>query len=222
MKTSATAIAAVAVLLAGAAGAQCLGDADFNGLVGVNEAIIVVNNLLNGCPGGPDGCPYTFTDNIAASGTLCAFSGSVSGGTCHVDGLQSFLDGDGSVVVLVFKTDPIFGLIAQPLPGPRGAHEATLVGWSAGNFSDRQPLSGTMTLAIDGRSLSVNPATSPFTIEGCEFGLYTPAYDGLINRVGPSAAAAAAAEDWSAAAAAILRQMRPTRPNLNFIRQHPR
>lgn len=196
--------AAIALLAASAATAQCVGDTNGNGTVEVNEAVLVVNNLLNGCPGGALGCPYTFQDDVIGAPSVCAFKGTESGGTCRVDDLRSFLVSDGSTVVLILETDPPVGLAAEPLVGRRGAHEASLTGWYTDPITDFHPVSGTMTLAGDGRSMRIDPTTEPISIEGCGFGLYTPAYDGQVNRAAASAAAPM------------------SKPLPNFIRVHPR
>jgi len=190
----AVATAAIALLAAGAAGAQCVGDANGNGTVEVNEAVLVVNNLLNGCPGGSMGCPYTFHDDVIGAPRLCAFNGTQSGAACRVDDLRSFLISDGSTVVLILDTDPLVGLAAEPLPGHRGAHEASLTGWYTDPVTDFHPISGTMTLAGDGRSMRIDPTMEPISIEGCGFGLYTPTYDGQVSRAAATSAAAPMSE----------------------------
>jgi hypothetical protein len=59
------------------------------------------------------------------------------------------------------------------------ATSAVLTEWATQqDFSDAQPVSGTMALSGDGR-LVITPTEPPFSIDGCNFELYSGAFTAL-------------------------------------------
>jgi hypothetical protein len=59
------------------------------------------------------------------------------------------------------------------------ATTATLTDWATTqDFSDAQPLSGTLTLSGDGHLL-ITPTEPPFSIESCNFDMYNGAFNGV-------------------------------------------
>ena len=84
-------VVAAAVLFAHTASAQCVGDANGDGQVTVNEAVQVVNNLLNGCTAQPTACPINFGDNNTMEGTPdCFYTGRWNQSCVHSIGRSRF------------------------------------------------------------------------------------------------------------------------------------
>src|SRR5262245_47934323 len=103
-------VVAAAVLFAHTASAQCVGDANSDGHVTVNEAVQVVNNLLNGCTAQPTACPINFGDNNTMEGTPDCFYTGRWNQSCGGADLQARWISDGDIVVVQFLgfDPPIF------------------------------------------------------------------------------------------------------------------
>ena len=195
-------ITAVNALLNGCAVFPCPGDLNGDDLVTVDEIVKAVNAALGGCDvtqtptptGTPiatgavtpsptatvDRCPYTFQDNTLSLGVSCGYTGPFSNNvTCSTD-LSALLLGDGSLVAVSVGSDPIitFGAVAS------SGTDATLIGYFVGTALTPQPLSGTMQLTDDGKTLVIAPATVPsFNIggDGCTFDRYTGTFSGTFS-----------------------------------------
>jgi hypothetical protein len=174
-----------------AAVAQCLGDANGDGMVVISEIIQVVNNSLNGCSAptptvGPDACPIDFSSDNTAQGTPdCFYQGSWNQ-SCGAANLQADWISDGQFVVVEFLGfDPplFYGAMAQ------SSSSASLIGWfRMSDASDLTDAPGTLTLGPSGQSLALVPDSVPFQIEGCDFAAYNGA---LIEAVVPTPQTAA-------------------------------
>ena len=82
---------------------------------------------------------------------------------------------DGQNVVAAITSDPVAFFRGEVSSGTT----ATLTDWATQqDFSDAQPLSGSMTLTGDGRLL-IAPTDPPFSIELCNFDLYNGTFNGV-------------------------------------------
>jgi len=168
---------AASLFLAHAAGAQCVGDANGDGQVTVNEAVQVVNNLLNGCGGQQPTCPIDFSDNNTQEGTPDCFYMGRWNETCGGADLQARWISDGDIVVVQFIgfDPPLFygASVTNPTSG-------SLIGWfRTQDASDLTDSAGSMTLGESGRSLVIGPNAVPFQLETCDF----VHYDGSLTEV---------------------------------------
>lgn len=115
----------------------------------------------------PGQCPYTFATNFP-NGTSCGFSGTFNTSlSCPTD-VAALLLSNGSLVVAGISSTPVitFGaVVGSPTA-------ATLIAYFVGDDLTPQPISGTMELQDGGRSLVIDPDTSPFDIGGCSFDRY--------------------------------------------------
>jgi len=206
---------AVLLFLAQPAGAQCLGDFNTNGSVEINEIIVSVNNLLNGCEGGgtptptpPDGeCPIDFSDDNTSVGTPdCYYTGRWNQ-SCGMDDLETRWVSDGEFVVVELIGFPGEGLfygasVKSPTSGD-------LIGWFTKlDASDLISAPGALTLGASGSSLVVAPTGVPFQIDSCDFARYEGA---LTDVVQPSAARPAVRLQVAPAALQRLRAARDAR-----------
>jgi hypothetical protein len=175
---------AIAGLLAGTAAAQCCGDCDGNGVVGINELITAVNKSLGGCsdatptevptatPTPSNRCPFTFDDR----GNLCSFRGRFNQG-CGEE-LVSTLTSDGAQLIIQIDTNLSFPptvLFAAVVDSPTSAH---LTAWSSDSFQTTRVTSGQVELAASGEQLVIFPDDPPFMIQSCNFVRYAGAYIG--------------------------------------------
>ena len=200
------------MFLAQVAGAQCVGDANGDGQVVVNEAVQVVNNLLNGCGGQQPACPIDFSDNNTQEGTPDCFYMGRWNQTCGGADLQARWISDGDIVVVQF-----LGFDNPPLfygAGVTSPTSADLIGWfRTPDASDLTDSTGSMTLGESGRSLVIAPNAVPFQVETCDF----VHYDGSLTEVvQPSALRAASAGRVDPEVLEHLRSARQpqARPNL--------
>jgi len=180
-----TAIVAAVLLMAQGAGAQCQGDFNDNGTVEVNEIIIAVNNLLEGCPM-VDGCPIDFSDDNTQPGTPdCYYSGRWNP-NCGSDDLESLWRSDGEFVIVEFLGFPDNLFYGAEVTS---ATEADLIGWfTQEDASDLEPAPGSLVLGDSGQLLTLTPDVAPFQVDECDFARY-PAT--LVEVVTPTARAAA-------------------------------
>lgn len=82
---------------------------------------------------------------------------------------------DGQNVIAAITTDPVAFFRGTAT----SATTATLTDWATQqDFSDAQPLSGSMTLSDDGHLL-ISPTEPPFSIEACNFDMYNGAFNGV-------------------------------------------
>lgn len=82
---------------------------------------------------------------------------------------------DGQNVIAAITSDPVAFFRGTAT----SETTATLTDWATQqDFSDAQPLSGTMMLSSDGRLL-ISPAEPPFSIEGCNFDMYSGVFNGV-------------------------------------------
>ena len=118
-------------------------------------------------------CPFVFTDSVGGSG-VCLYLGSWSQ-ICGHNQLGASWLGDGQNVVAAITTDPVAflrGVVTS-------ATTATLTDWATQqDFFDAQPLSGSMELSSDGRLL-ITPTDPPFSIDQCNFDMYSGAFNGV-------------------------------------------
>jgi hypothetical protein len=83
--------------------------------------------------------------------------------------------GDGQSVVAAITTEPL----AFFRGAVTSATTATLTDWATQqDFSDAQPLSGSLELSGDGRLL-ISPTEPPFSIDECNFDMYSGAFNGV-------------------------------------------
>jgi hypothetical protein len=205
---------AASVFLAQVAGAQCVGDANGDGQVLVNEAVIVVNNLLNGCGGQQTACPINFSDNNTMEGTPDCFYMGRWNQTCGGADLQARWISDGDIVVVQFiGFDPPLFYGA----GVTGPSSADLIGWfRKEDATDLTDSIGSMTLGESGRSLVIAPNDVPFQVETCDF----VHYDGSLTEVvQPSALRAASGERVDPGVLERLRDARHPHERPNFERR---
>jgi hypothetical protein len=119
-------------------------------------------------------CPFLFTDTTGGSAGVCLYVGSFSQICGHNQLGASWLT-NGQNVVAAITTDPAAFFRGEVSSGTT----ATLMDWATQpDFSDAQPLSGSITLAADGRLL-IAPTDPPFSIDGCNFDLYDGTFNGV-------------------------------------------
>ena len=199
-------VVAAAVLFAHTAGAQCVGDANGDGQVTVNEAVQVVNNLLNGCTAQPTACPINFGDNNTMEGTPDCFYTGRWNQSCGGADLQARWISDGDIVVVQFLgfDPPIFYGAGVTSP-----NAADLIGWfRMQDASDLTSSTGSLTLGTSGQSLEILPGMVPFQIEACDFVHYDGALSEVVN---PAAAQRAAAGSDMDVAPEVLDRLRAAR-----------
>jgi hypothetical protein len=176
----------------------CCCDCDGDGEVTISEIIQAVNNALNGCAlpptptqtatvtpmppptaaptssptvtltptTTPAACPVSFTDNSVAAQQGCGFLGRWNT-QCGTDQLIGTFAGDGQILAAaVSDGTSTFFFTAQV----DSSTSATLLEWGTqSDPSDFQSVSGTMELTGNGQTLTINPDTAPFSIQGCPF-----------------------------------------------------
>jgi len=199
-------VVAAAVLFAHTASAQCVGDANGDGQVTVNEAVQVVNNLLNGCTAQPTACPINFGDNNTMEGTPDCFYTGRWNQSCGGADLQARWISDGDIVVVQFLgfDPPIFYGAGVTSP-----NAADLIGWfRMQDASDLTSSTGSLTLGTSGQSLEILPGMVPFQIEACDFIHYNGALSEVVN---PAAAQRAAAGSGMDVAPEVLDRLRAAR-----------
>ena len=119
-------------------------------------------------------CPFLFTDTTGGSSGVCLYVGSFSQICGHNQLGASWLT-DGQNVIAAITSDPVAFFRGEV----SSATTATLTDWATQqDFSDAQPLSGSMTLSGDGRLL-IAPTDPPFSIDGCNFDLYDGTFNGV-------------------------------------------
>ena len=193
-------VTAVNALLNGCAAGPCPGDLNGDNMVTVDEVVKAVSAALGGCDPVPTTtptatptataaptasptlgtCPYTFQDDTLALGISCAYSGPFSNNTACSTDLSALVLSDGHLVVVSVGSDPIisFGGVVS------STTDVTLLAYFVGTDLTPQPLSGTMQLVDDGRTLVIDPATVPaFNIggDGCTFDRYTGTFAGTVT-----------------------------------------
>ena len=90
---------------------------------------------------------------------------------------------DGQNVVAAVTTDPVAFFRGTVTSGTT----ATLTDWATQqDFSDAQPLSGSLELSGAGQLL-ISPSEPPFSINGCNFDMYSGAFNGLQGSGGGAA-----------------------------------
>ena len=78
-------------------------------------------------------------------------------------------------MVAAITTDPV----AFFRGAVTSATTATLTDWATQqDFSDAQALSGSLELTVDGRLL-ISPTEPPFSIDECNFDMYSGAFNGV-------------------------------------------
>jgi hypothetical protein len=214
----ATAALVTFLSIAAQAGAQCLGDFNGNGSVEVNEVIVSVNNLLNGCTGGlptptvtptplAGSCPIDFSDDNTGAGTPdCYYTGRWNQ-TCGMADLETRWVSDGQFVVVELLGFPGDGLFYGA--SVKSANSGDLIGWFTKlDASDLTSAPGALMLGDHGGSLDLAPNDVPFQIDNCDFAHYAGA---LTNVVQPGAAQRAARAPVGTAALQRLRALRDAR-----------
>lgn len=124
----------------------------------------------------PGQCPYTFGSNFP-SGTSCDYSGPFNATpSCPTD-VPALLLSNGSLVVAGMSTEPVitFGAVVN------SATSATLIAYFVGNDLTPQPIGGIMELQDGGRTLIIDPDSSPFTVSGCSFDRYAGSFTALLT-----------------------------------------
>ena len=216
-------IAAVAIslLVTSSAGAQCLGDFDLSGEVEVNELVIAVGNLLDGCADSPTPtmqCPINFSNDNTEEGTPDCFYIGRWNQSCGADDLEARwisdgIDDDGEadlVVVELIGFEPGLFLAAE-VTSPT---TADLFAWFTNpnpQPDDLMDTSGTVTLNAAG-NLVIDPTTSPFQIDMCD----VVRYEGTLTEVVQPNALRRSSVQLSPAASQSLRARRAAvrlRPN---------
>jgi hypothetical protein len=119
-----------------------------------------------------------FTDAGGGSMGVCLYVGRWSQ-ICGDNQLGASWLSDGPNVIAAITTDPA----AYFRGSVTTATTATLTDWATQqDFSDAQPLSGSMALSSDGHFLIV-PTDPPFAIDtptgGCNFDMYDGVFDGI-------------------------------------------
>ncbi len=90
---------------------------------------------------------------------------------------------DGQNVVAAVTTDPVAFFRGTVTSGTT----ATLTAWATQqDFSDAQPLSGSLGLNGAGQLL-ISPTAPPFSINGCNFDMYSGAFNGVQGSGGGTA-----------------------------------
>jgi hypothetical protein len=159
--------------------AQCCGDCDGSGEVGLLEVQGVFNRFLDGCEPVATGCRENFfTSTLDTNG--CLFLGPFSSG-CGSDLGSSFVGDRGDTVIAVFA-NPDFFIGSTDVQSGNSARITSW--WTEDDFSDLELLGGTMTVSSDGRTFTVDPSTAPFTIGGCAFDRYVGTYQGPLAGAG--------------------------------------
>lgn len=180
-------------LLAAPASAQCCGDCNGDGVVGISELITAVNRALGSCadatptreptvthtrlptvtPTPANRCPSTFQDNRG----VCAFRGRFNQG-CGAE-LASAFTSNGTTVVVEIDTNleqpPTVHFVAVVDTATR----ANLTGWSSDNLQTIHPTAGQLQLTNNGEQLVIFPNDPPFMILSCNFVRYAGDYLGV-------------------------------------------
>jgi hypothetical protein len=193
-------VASVDALLNGCLADPCPGDLNGDHRVTVDEVVTAVSALLGGCDlvptvtptatptvgatptvsPSPASCPYTFRDDTLSLGISCGFSGPFSSNASCSTELSALVLSDGQLVAASVGSDPIitFGGVAS------SATDAALLAYFIGTDLTPQPVSGTLRLTNDGRTLVITPAAVPtFNIggPGCTFNRYTGTFTGTFR-----------------------------------------
>jgi hypothetical protein len=187
----------IVCLLAGDAAAQCCGDCDGDGVVGITELITAVNRALGSCadpsptrqptathtrlptatPTPANRCPSTFQDNRGQ----CFFRGRFNQG-CGEE-LSSTFSSNGATVIVEIDTN-----LAQPptvlfAAEVDNATSARLTGWSTNNFQTTHLTAGQLQLVDNGQQLVIFPNDPPFMILSCNFVRYAGNYLGVSRAI---------------------------------------
>jgi hypothetical protein len=183
-------VAAVVLLVAHGARAQCKGDFNGDGMVSINELIIAVNNALNGCQGSAPtptptpltgSCPINFSDDNTGVGTPdCYYTGRWNQ-TCGAADLVARFISDGSVVVIDFQGFNPGLFLGASVTSPT---TADLIAWFTvpnPTQSDLNNLAGSVTLNDGGNTLVAAPTTVPFKVDNCDFVLYQGALTQVVQ-----------------------------------------
>jgi len=131
-------------------------------------------------------CPFLFTDSTGGSAGVCLYIGSWSQ-ICGNNQLGASWLTDGQNVIATISSDPLAFLRGTAT----SATLATLTDWATQpDFSDAQPLSGSMALTADGHLL-ILPDDPPFAIDtptgGCNFDMYNGTFNGVQSAGGGAA-----------------------------------
>jgi len=119
-----------------------------------------------------------FTDDLSTASAVCLYRGGWSS-ECGHNQLGATWLSDGQNVVAAITTDPV-AFFHATVDSPTSA---TLTEWATNiEFSDAQPLSG--SLSFSDTAFLISPAAPPFSIDGCNFDLYTGAFGGMQSQSG--------------------------------------
>jgi hypothetical protein len=123
-------------------------------------------------------CPVSFTDDSFATQLGCGFLGRWNT-QCGSDQLSGTFIGDGQLLAAaVSDGTSIFYFLAQV----SSSTAATLLSWGTqADLSDLQSVSGTIELTGNGQTLTINPDTALFSIQGCPFVEYVGTFQTTVH-----------------------------------------